>query len=473
MAGPGNIMIRVGAETAAAQRELGNLKGPLDDVKTRGERMGGAVRRATLPAIAVLGGLAVAAKGAATAAAEDELAQVKLAGALERATGATSAQVAAVEAHIGKLSLATGVADDELRPAMARLATATGDVSTAQDSLALALDISAQTGKSVDAVSAALAKGYGGQTTALARLVPGIDAGILASKDMHKITDELARLTAGAASEAAQTAQGKYKRMQVQLGELQEEIGGALIPVISKMSGAVLAATEIAGRHTTAVKVVAGAIAVLAAGVLVARAGMAVYTATMTLARAATATWTAAQWLLNAALTANPVGVVVVAIAALAAGLVLAYRRSETFRDAVNRAWAVIRNSPLALAISHMDSLAAAAQRVVGWISSIRWPSPPSWLGKIGGILGAVIPGTPVGAAAAVAPTRTGSSTTARSSSSRPRGAGPMGSGLAGAGGNTFIIYGATDPEGTARAIRRTLRGHARRQGGLAGEAEE
>lgn len=41
---------------------------------------------------------------------------------------------------------------------------------------------------------------------------------------------------------------------------------------------------------------------------------------------------TAAQWLLNAALTANPVGIVVVAIGALVTGLILAYQHSEKFR---------------------------------------------------------------------------------------------------------------------------------------------
>lgn len=45
--------------------------------------------------------------------------------------------------------------------------------------------------------------------------------------------------------------------------------------------------------------------------------------------------WTTAQWLLNAALTANPVGLIIVAIAGLVTGLVMAYRRSETFRTVV------------------------------------------------------------------------------------------------------------------------------------------
>lgn len=57
----------------------------------------------------------------------------------------------------------------------------------------------------------------------------------------------------------------------------------------------------------------------------------------------ATNIWAVAQWALNAALTANPVGVVVVAIGALIAALVLAYRNSETFRNVVQAAWEGIK----------------------------------------------------------------------------------------------------------------------------------
>jgi hypothetical protein len=50
---------------------------------------------------------------------------------------------------------------------------------------------------------------------------------------------------------------------------------------------------------------------------------------------------TAAQWLMNAALSANPIGLVVVALAAMTAGVVLAYQKSETFRNVVDSAFGV------------------------------------------------------------------------------------------------------------------------------------
>lgn len=60
--------------------------------------------------------------------------------------------------------------------------------------------------------------------------------------------------------------------------------------------------------------------------------------------RVATGAYTAAQWLLNAALNANPISLIVVAIAALVAALVLAYNKSETFRGIIEAAWSGIQS---------------------------------------------------------------------------------------------------------------------------------
>ena len=90
-----------------------------------------------------------------------------------------------------------------------------------------------------------------------------------------------------------------------------------------------------AAKNTTAIKILVGVVAALSAGILVANAAMKVYAAGQIIVKAATAAWTAAQWLLNAALAANPIGLVIVAVAALGAALVLAYTKSETFRNIV------------------------------------------------------------------------------------------------------------------------------------------
>lgn len=62
-------------------------------------------------------------------------------------------------------------------------------------------------------------------------------------------------------------------------------------------------------------------------------------------AAVATKAYTVAQWAMNAALTANPIGIAVVALAALAAAVVIAYRRSSTFREIVQTAMAIAREA--------------------------------------------------------------------------------------------------------------------------------
>lgn len=65
----------------------------------------------------------------------------------------------------------------------------------------------------------------------------------------------------------------------------------------------------------------------------------------MNVATAATTLWTGAQWLLNAALTANPIGIIVVAIAALVAGVIYAWNNFEGFRGVVMGVWEVLKGA--------------------------------------------------------------------------------------------------------------------------------
>lgn len=68
-----------------------------------------------------------------------------------------------------------------------------------------------------------------------------------------------------------------------------------------------------------------------------------VLTGKITLSTLATRLWTAAQNKLNVALTANPIGLVIAAIAALIAFLIIAYKKSEDFRNAVKNLWNEIK----------------------------------------------------------------------------------------------------------------------------------
>ena len=169
------------------------------------------------------------------AAIEDEAAQLRLASALRAATGATDAQIAATEDYISKTSLATGVADDELRPALQRLALSTKDTGRAQELLALALDVSKGSGKDLETVANALGKAQDGNTTSLGRLGLGLSKAELATLSFEQLQTKLSDLFGGAAARNAQTFQGRIEVLKNGFNEAKEAVGTALLPVIEQL----------------------------------------------------------------------------------------------------------------------------------------------------------------------------------------------------------------------------------------------
>jgi hypothetical protein len=169
---------------------------------------------------------------AVKAFAEDEAQQKQLALAVQNSTGASNAQVQAIEDTIQSMQFQKAVSDGELRPALSTLVRATGDVTKAQSLLNLALDISAGTGKDLQAVSIALAKAQGGNVTALTRLGVSLDANAVKTKDFDAITRELSYTFKGAADAAANSAEGGFKKLQIAVDELYETVGGKLTPVL-------------------------------------------------------------------------------------------------------------------------------------------------------------------------------------------------------------------------------------------------
>lgn len=172
-------------------------------------------------------------KKAVQAFAEDE----KAAKALEiqlRNTGFAFA-APAVEDYIGNLQRTTGVLDDQLRPAFQQLLTVTGSITKSQEALNTALNISAATGKSLTEVSAALTRGFSGNTTGLSRLGAGISKTTLKAGKMEDILAELNAKFAGQASARLDTYAGKMDLLKVAAEDASETIGKSLLDAISKL----------------------------------------------------------------------------------------------------------------------------------------------------------------------------------------------------------------------------------------------
>lgn len=223
--------------------DVDNLRKSLNDgtkdVQTFGNKIGDFSKKAGL-AFAAAGAAAVAYAGklaidGVRSAIADAAAQDRLALTLRNATNATNAQIKATEGYITQTSLAFGVTDDELRPSLERLARATGDVEKAQKLQALAIDIAAGSGKSLEAVTNALAKAQEGNTASLGKLGVGLSTTALKTLSMDEITKKLADTFENQASVKAETFQGKMDRLKIAFDEGKETVGSFILDAITPL----------------------------------------------------------------------------------------------------------------------------------------------------------------------------------------------------------------------------------------------
>ena len=217
----------------AAQKDIKNLSKQFDAF---------AKKSAKAFAVAAAASAAFAAKigtDAVRAAMEDQKSQALLASTLRNTVGATDAAIASTEQYITALQKEVSVADDELRPALATLARATGNVASAQALLGTALNVSAGTGKDLQSVSLALSKAVNGNLGALTRLGIPLDANIIKSKDLNKALGVLNDTFKDQADIRAKTLEFRLKGLSIAYGEILETLGYALLPVIEQFANVI------------------------------------------------------------------------------------------------------------------------------------------------------------------------------------------------------------------------------------------
>jgi hypothetical protein len=203
-----------------------------DKVSDFGKKAGLAFAAAGAAAVAYAGKLAI---DGVKSAIEDAAAQEKLALTLRNVTKATDNQIKATEDYITQTSLAFGITDDDLRPSLERLARATGDLEKAQKLQTVAIDVAAGSGKSLEAVTNAMARAAEGNTSALSRLGVGLTAAQLKTMSMDEITAKLADTFENQASVKADTFQGKLSRLQIAFDEGKETVGSYILTAITPM----------------------------------------------------------------------------------------------------------------------------------------------------------------------------------------------------------------------------------------------
>lgn len=288
-----------GKGISKAVAEFKNLEGA-------GEKAQFALKKAALPAAAAIGGLAVVIGDATKAAIEDAKAQALLAQAITNNTLAGEANVKVAEAFIEKTMMQAAVADDELRPALASLVQVTGEMTSAQDGLTLALDVAAATGVDLGTATDAIAKAYGGNTKALGTLLPSVRSLIKEGASLDEVFAAVAGTVGGSAAVAANSAEGQMKRLSLTIGETKESIGAAFLPILERLLPVLQKFAVYVQNNTDKVLAVMAVVGALAGAILALNAVMKVITVT--------------QLALNLAMAANPIGLVVTAVALLVAG---------------------------------------------------------------------------------------------------------------------------------------------------------
>jgi phage-related protein len=238
----------------------------------------------------------------------------------------------------------------------------TGNVSEAQKLAGVAMDASAGSGKSLKVVSEAIAKAHNGNLGALSRLgvkIKDTDGKTLSFNDAMK---EMGKTFKGQAAAGANTFDGKMGRLKLMFDETKETIGQALIPMLTKLAdwflklvkgmqngtGAGGDLRDVFNKIGDVVKKVGPVLTGVFKFLVDNKAAVGAFIAVLggfKILKSIRDGFIA----LNLAMEANPIGLVVVAIAALAAGLVYAYKHSETFRNIVNGVFHAV-----ASAASHM-----------------------------------------------------------------------------------------------------------------------
>jgi len=324
-----------------AQREFQKLE------KTS-QKVGFALKKAFVPATAALGGLAVAgakmvAAGEQAATANARIEQIATSmGLFGNETQVVTNRLVDLANEQARL---TGVNQNTIKESQALLLTFK-DIASSADEVGGAFDRATQL--TLDMASA----GFGSVTDNAKQLgkalndpIAGLTAlrrsGIQFTKAQQDqirtlvesgnvleaqtmILEEIENQVGGTAAATANSTD----KMKVAFSQASESIGMALLPAVEALLPIVIKFADWASQNTEIVIALAAAIGGLSAAIVVANFAMKAWAAAQAIA-------TAAQWAFNAALTANPIGIVVVAVAALVAGLVLLYRRFETVRNIV------------------------------------------------------------------------------------------------------------------------------------------
>jgi hypothetical protein len=253
--------------------------------------------------------------------AEAQTAQTKLSDAFARFPTLADTNIQALRALNTELMNKTRFDDDALASGQAILAQYGLTGRQLANITPLLADYAAKTGKDLPGAAGTLGKAFLGNTRALKELGINYKSTGDRAKDVANITALVRDKVGGFAEKEGKTAAGQAAILSNRFGEMKEQLGQKLLPVLLKLSEAGIKVIDFISKNQ---EIMIPLIAVIAAV-------------------------TVAQWAWNVALTANPIGLIIVGISLLIAGIVFLATKTKFFQTIWRVAWGGIKAAAMAV----------------------------------------------------------------------------------------------------------------------------
>jgi hypothetical protein len=196
----------------------------------------------------------------------------------------------------------------------------------------------------------------------------------------------------GAFAREADTAAGQQQRAAAATKNALADLGAVLLPMVTAAATQFAALAGFVSQNAQTFQVLAGVAGGLAVAIMATNAALSVFSTIQTIIANKAKIAAAAQWVWNAAMSANPIGIIIVAVALLIAGFVLLYKNSETFRAAVDKLVAGAK-AGFAAVVAWVQRVAAAVVVVAAQIQakfSAAWNAVRSAVSAVVAFISAV-----------------------------------------------------------------------------------
>ncbi len=185
------------------------------------------------------------------------------------------------------------------------------------------------------------------------------------------IIQEQSAKFAGQAARESNSLESRTQKLTATIEDFKAKMGQKLLPVVEQVVGKLQTMAEWVQNNETKVKIAVAVIGTFAAVLLTVVGVMKVITAVQK-------AWNIVMIATNVIMFANPITLVVVALVALAAAIVVAYKKSETFRNIVDAAMKAIRNTVITVIqfvvdkfLWYAETILGAASKAFGWVPGL------------------------------------------------------------------------------------------------------